>query len=335
MNASDFQVAAVIPARDAMPDVLDAVQSALDQTHEVSEIVVVDDGSRDGTGEAVERRFADRADVVRVVRGRFGSAAAARNAGWRAAEAPWIAFLDADDLWFPDKLSLAAAALGPLSAMVLQRRCVPTPRAAHSSWLSTTRRAQPYAGHHLADLLEVNFLPHLVRAQLAAAETLGGFDATLSHAEDVDCGSDPARGTGHRVRRAPCATSIARAVHAPARVASRGDVEPFEKLARDPSRSSLRRRPPSRLARPPQFPLLRAGRSRRRGTRAPGVRLVVPGALRCSGRRLARHVAPPRRLAALRATAGEHQVAARSLRQERVALRAEPALLPLSGRGVS
>ncbi|MCC6650944.1 MAG: glycosyltransferase family 2 protein, partial [Candidatus Eisenbacteria bacterium] len=107
MSASpEFSV--VIPAHDGLPDLLDAVESALSQSFAAAEIVVVDDASTDGSGDAVEARFGDR---VRVVRGRFGSAGAARNAGWRAAKFPWIAFLDADDLWLPEKLAVAAEKL--------------------------------------------------------------------------------------------------------------------------------------------------------------------------------------------------------------------------------
>lgn len=112
-------VSAVIPAHNAMPDVLEAVDSVLAQGLPVDEVVVVNDRSSDGTGEAVGARFGDR---VRVLAGAYGSAAAARNAGWRAARGAWIAFLDADDLWTPDKnrvsLGLLAAAPTPTGASV-------------------------------------------------------------------------------------------------------------------------------------------------------------------------------------------------------------------------
>jgi glycosyltransferase involved in cell wall biosynthesis len=108
--ADRFELSAVIPTRDAYPMVVDAVDSVLAQTLTAAEVVVVDDGSRDGTAEILAERYADRPEV-RVVRGTFGSAAAARNAGWRAARSPWIGFLDADDVWFPEKLATAAATL--------------------------------------------------------------------------------------------------------------------------------------------------------------------------------------------------------------------------------
>src|SRR5438132_8729260 len=106
--SAPFPVTVVIPAHDALPYVLEAVESVLNQRTPAAEIVVVDDASRDGTGDAVASRWSERAAAagvsLRVLRGTFGSAGAARNAGWRAATSAWIAFLDADDLWFPDKL---------------------------------------------------------------------------------------------------------------------------------------------------------------------------------------------------------------------------------------
>ncbi len=84
--------AAVIPAHDGLPDVLDAVASALGQRHAPAEVVLVDDASTDGTAEAVAARFGD---AVRIVRGRFGSAAGARNAGWRAATASAVPSVEA------------------------------------------------------------------------------------------------------------------------------------------------------------------------------------------------------------------------------------------------
>lgn len=181
-------VAAVLPAHNAMPDVLEAVQSVLDQDRPVDEIVVVDDRSTDGTGDALRARFGER---VRVVPGTFGSASAARNAGWRAARSEWIAFLDADDLWAPDKLSTC---LGLFAAAPHADWCFSDGTA---SWLDGQQHAsllslyadleEPYCGSPVAELCEVNFvLTSSVVVRRSAIEALGGFDETLSHAEDVD-----------------------------------------------------------------------------------------------------------------------------------------------------
>ncbi len=107
-----FAFAVVIPSRDGLPHLLAAIESALAQTQPPAEVIVVDDASADGTSAAVAERFgADPRAPVRVLRGTFGGPAAARNAGWRAATAPWVALLDADDEWLPEKLEHAAAAL--------------------------------------------------------------------------------------------------------------------------------------------------------------------------------------------------------------------------------
>ncbi len=97
-----FPVSVVIPVRDGLPDVLDAVASALAQSAPPLEVVVVDDGSRDGSGDAIEARFGGApGPEVRVLRGRFGSAGAARNAGWRAARGDIVLFLGDDILAAP------------------------------------------------------------------------------------------------------------------------------------------------------------------------------------------------------------------------------------------
>ena len=186
--ATPFAVAAVIPAHDGLPDVLEAVASALAQTLPPVEVIVVDDDSHDGTALVVRERFGPR---VHIVRGRFGSAAAARNAGWRAARAPWVAFLDADDIWFPDKLATAAATLAVHPAAswffsdgtfrTLEGRLEP-------SWVARCGALEPhYMGRPVAQLIQVNFiLTSSVVVSRALLDAERGFDERLTHAEDLD-----------------------------------------------------------------------------------------------------------------------------------------------------
>jgi glycosyltransferase involved in cell wall biosynthesis len=178
----------VIPAHNGMPDLVDAVESALAQTHAPMEIVVVDDASTDGSGDAVEARFGAR---VRVVRGRFGSAGAARNAGWRAARGAWVAFLDADDLWFPEKLTTAAEKLAaaPEADWFFSDGAFRTlDGQLHASWFGLyADLVEPWCGAPIAQLFEVNFvLTSSAVVRRAALEATGGFDESLSHAEDLD-----------------------------------------------------------------------------------------------------------------------------------------------------
>lgn len=100
-------VSVVIPLYNQAQWVTDAVESALAQTHQPLEVIVVDDGSTDGGAAGVEalgRR-------VRVVRQANAGVARARNNGADAAEGSHLAFLDSDDTWHPEKLQLQLEAL--------------------------------------------------------------------------------------------------------------------------------------------------------------------------------------------------------------------------------
>src|SRR3954464_12045254 len=93
-------VSVVIPAYNAQEFLGRAILSALVQTVPPHEIIVVDDGSTDGTREIAE----SFGPPVRLICQHQDGASAARNRAIRAATAPLIAFLDADDEWLPKKL---------------------------------------------------------------------------------------------------------------------------------------------------------------------------------------------------------------------------------------
>jgi cellulose synthase/poly-beta-1,6-N-acetylglucosamine synthase-like glycosyltransferase len=103
------KVAVVMPAYQAAAEIGDAIGSVLNQTVTDWQLVVVDDGSTDETA-AVAESFADpRVAVVR--REHCGLPAAGRNAGIAASSSELVAFLDADDLWHPEKLRRQLALL--------------------------------------------------------------------------------------------------------------------------------------------------------------------------------------------------------------------------------
>jgi len=98
-------VSVVIPAYNAASFIERTLDSVLAQTFEDYEIVVVDDGSTDGTRTVVDRYIADRKLRGMCLTQPNKRIAAARNAGMRAARAPIIALLDHDDIWLPEKLA--------------------------------------------------------------------------------------------------------------------------------------------------------------------------------------------------------------------------------------
>jgi len=95
-----MKVSAVVPCFNRRNYVGRAIDSIMRQTVPVDEILVVDDGSTDGTAELVESRYGT---AVRMVRQANGGASAARRRGILEARGDWIAFLDSDDEWPPDR----------------------------------------------------------------------------------------------------------------------------------------------------------------------------------------------------------------------------------------
>jgi len=102
-------VSILIPAYNAEEWITDTLQSAISQTWQRKEIIVVDDGSRDRTAE-VARRLASKQVAVVTVPNR--GAAAARNHAMRLSQGDFIQWLDADDLLTMDKIERQLAALG-------------------------------------------------------------------------------------------------------------------------------------------------------------------------------------------------------------------------------
>ena len=95
-------ITVVIPAYNSEKYIARAIDSVLTQTHKPDEIIVVDDGSTDNTSE-IARKYEPS---VKLIQQQNTGASVARNTGIEAATSEWIAFLDADDEWLPEKLKL-------------------------------------------------------------------------------------------------------------------------------------------------------------------------------------------------------------------------------------
>ncbi|HXZ39890.1 MAG TPA: glycosyltransferase [Terriglobales bacterium] len=102
-------VSILIPAYNAEEWISDALRSAIAQTWEPKEIIVVDDGSTDGTL-GIARQF--ESDQLRAITHKNQGAAATRNKAYSLCRGDYIQFLDADDLMHPDKIAKQMEALG-------------------------------------------------------------------------------------------------------------------------------------------------------------------------------------------------------------------------------
>jgi glycosyltransferase involved in cell wall biosynthesis len=104
------RVSIIIPAFNAAEFLQRTVDSAVNQTYENLEIIIVDDGSTDSTPK-IARACAEKNKIVKYFRKENEGVASARNYGIKVANGRFVAFLDADDLWHPEKISNQMSAL--------------------------------------------------------------------------------------------------------------------------------------------------------------------------------------------------------------------------------
>ena len=177
-------VTVVIPTHNRRELLLRTVDSVLAQRDVDLKVVVVDDGGADGTPDAVRRLGRSNLTLIRHEESKGVSGA--RNAGLRSADTPWVAFVDDDDIWAPDKLS---AQLASLSAEPDARwSCVGAVRV-DADLRVVSHHAPPPSGDVAAALLERNVIPgggSGVLTSVALARTVGGFDERISILADWD-----------------------------------------------------------------------------------------------------------------------------------------------------
>lgn len=94
----------IIPTHNRLDQTIEAVESVRVQTDPRWHLYLVDDASDDGSFEALRTRFGDDARITLIRRERVGRAARARQTGFEAGSAEWVATLDSDDVWISDKL---------------------------------------------------------------------------------------------------------------------------------------------------------------------------------------------------------------------------------------
>jgi len=170
-------VSVIIPVYNGERFLAEAIQSVLDQTLAPDEIIVVDDGSTDGTA-AVAAALTNASPLpMRYVYQENLGPAAARNHGMGLAQGDFLAFLDADDIWMPEKCQcqLQVLAEHPLAGV---------------AWGCSITFAGDISPNQAPSTVLVPLSPRfLLQSMLfrrSALEQVGGFDVTMRLGEDVD-----------------------------------------------------------------------------------------------------------------------------------------------------
>ena len=176
-----MNISVIIPTWNRADRLVYALQSVFAQSHPATEVIVVDDGSSDDTRRQVHSHYPDARYIYQPNRG----VSSARNTGIQAASGDWIALLDSDDRWQPDKLEQQCE----------QLRARPEYKVCHSDeiWIRNGRRVNPmkkhakYGGHIFRHCLPLCVIsPSAVMIHRELFNEVGLFDERLPACEDYD-----------------------------------------------------------------------------------------------------------------------------------------------------
>lgn len=180
-------ISVIIPAYNAERTILETIKSVQEQIFSDFELIVINDGSKDRTEEIVQGIKDDR---IKIFAYENGGLATARNRGISHATGEFIAFLDADDLWTPDKLELQLALLKqhPEAGVAYSWTCFMDVDKQEKISLFLPSSCDTFAGNVYQRLLLSNFIHSgsntLVRRE--AIESVGGFDPACASSADWD-----------------------------------------------------------------------------------------------------------------------------------------------------
>lgn len=164
-----------------------AVRSVLAQDFQDWSLHIVDDGSDDGTPQLCDRMrslVGPRLDVLRLER---GGVSAARNAGAALGSSEWIAFLDSDDVWLPQKLGVQLVAAETSGAGLV-----------YCDWFDFHDGGMGASSHRLPPTMVGDIYPHVMEVRCnvivcpavllkrSAFEKVSGFDTSMAICEDID-----------------------------------------------------------------------------------------------------------------------------------------------------
>jgi glycosyltransferase involved in cell wall biosynthesis len=182
------RITVVVPAFNLEDHITASLRSALAQTVAPDEILVVDDGSTDATREQVKAEIArDERGLLRLIETTHEGPGAARNRGIAEATGEWLAFLDGDDQWLPEKLATVheAIAASPEATMIAHdtQMRLPDGRVIENLFYRHFEPAEPL----FPQLYRTNFIPtSSVIVRTDALRRAGGFEERLGASQDYD-----------------------------------------------------------------------------------------------------------------------------------------------------
>jgi glycosyltransferase involved in cell wall biosynthesis len=196
------RVSVIMPAYNVEPFIAESIESVLAQTYRDYELVVVDDGSTDGTRAVLQRYVAAHPDRIRVLLQENRGPSRARNAALRVAVGTVYGFLDSDDVWAPSYLAEQMRILDtePDVDIVTGNAFV---RGGAGNGGTVRPFPDPRPAPDLMQILlddEAVFIMTVLRRDVL--ESIGGFDEDLYTNEDYDLWIRAAR-AGYRFRRNP------------------------------------------------------------------------------------------------------------------------------------
>lgn len=176
----------VIPAYNCESVIVDALDSILSQTKReyIGEIIVVNDGSKDNTKAVLEEYAASKKDEIKIyiINKENGGVSAARNDGVKKASFEWIAFLDSDDEWCPDKIERQAEIIEKIGCDQID--CL----GGSFNGDEFSILGKKYVGFFQANIKQIcirNFpQPSTAIIKKKVFDSLNGFDETARYAED-------------------------------------------------------------------------------------------------------------------------------------------------------
>ena len=169
-------VTCIVPVFNGERFLRESLDSILAQTYSPIEVIVVDDGSTDGTA-AVAENFAPS---VRCVRQANAGAPRARNCGLREARGEFITFLDADDLWHPEKTERQAARFAARPELDFCATQV------QNFWMPEVSAEGEQFRDHRRGRAVPGYVTDSLMVRRRTFERVGGFSETLRHGDATD-----------------------------------------------------------------------------------------------------------------------------------------------------